>query len=86
MTESNTTPRLEEACQALIAAATRVASYSHASVPPSYFQQIRAAVDDGKASLTVQVDLPAGSIRVLVDGEQWVAPQCLLNLERKAGG
>lgn len=86
MTESNTTPRLEEACQALIAAATRVASYSHASVPPSYFQQIREAVDSGNAAFSVQVDLPSGAIRVLVDGANWVSPQCLLNLERKAGG
>lgn len=83
MTDTNTTPRLDDACRDLVAAATRVAGYSHASVPREFFDQIRAAVDDGKASLTVQVDLPTGAIRVLADGEDWLAPQCLLNIERK---
>lgn len=85
MTDPVDTPaRLEEACQQLRDAAIRVASYSHMSVPPGYFQQIRASVDDGTASFSVQVELPIGAISVLVDGKDWASPQCLLRLEHKA--
>jgi len=75
------TPEMLLGCQALLAGAVRIASYAYTQVPADHWDRIRRAVDEGQAALTVQVDLPAGTVSVLVDGQGWIAPQCLLRIQ-----
>lgn len=74
-------PGLAVALEQLLPAAIRMASYYGATIPEGYALQIREAVDAGQATLSVQIDLPSGAVRVLVDGEGFAGPTCLLALE-----
>jgi hypothetical protein len=73
--------RLAEGLAALAAAGVRVSAEALARLPAPYRDAIQRSVDNDQGALTVQVDLPSGAVRVLIDGEGWVAPQVLLAAE-----
>ena len=72
---------LAEAAALMLPHAIRVASRALALCVPGYRRQIQQAIDDEAAAITVQCDLPSGAIRVLIDGDGWPRPQCLLAID-----
>ena len=59
---------LAEGCAWLTRGALRVAAEGLAKVKPGRWRAIQSDVGAGRASLTVQVDLPSGAVRVLSAG------------------
>ena len=79
--QSAMTPLLAEGLAQFAAAAVRITSQGLARLPPVYRQQLRESIDAGDAAFTVQIDLPSGNVRVLVDGKHWIGPQVLFAAE-----
>lgn len=82
--EIEITPRIQEGIQWLLQGAIRVSADGLVRLNEGYRQQIKNAIDAEQAALTVQIDLPGGTVRVLIDGENWAGPQCLFAIENMA--
>lgn len=75
------TPGLAEALGLLNVAARRVIAHGLVRLPEVHRLQIQKALEANQCALTVQIDIPAGAVRVLADGDGWLAPQVLMALE-----